>query len=749
MANKKTEKTLVIVESPSKAKTISKFLDNNFKVVSSMGHIRDLPNKKFGIEIEKEQVIPEYINNKDKTKLISELKKEYNNAENLLIATDEDREGEAIGWHLLHILKPKTYDRIVFHEITKQAILQSLKSPRKISESLVNAQQARRILDRIVGYKLSPLLWKKIAKGLSAGRVQSVALKIIAMREKEIKNFVPKSFFNIKATISKDKQKLETLLVKIDKDKIQNPTRDKEGKFFIDTIKKAEQIQQDIESSKNFVLKNIKKVERKTNPSPPFNTSTLQQSAGNKLGFSVKKTMMVAQKLYEGIDLSSERTGLITYMRTDSFYIAESAISSIRNFIKSNFGDKYLSTTKRIYKSKSKNAQEAHEAIRPVNINYTPEKIKQYLSPDEYKLYNLIWNKTVALQMTESLIEKQTLLFVPENDDKYIFQYETEKVLFDGFLKVYDKKDSFVDLNLQQNDKLKKEKLDIEQSQTSPPPRYTESSLVKKMESLGVGRPSTYAPTISTIQTRNYIEKDGKYLIPTDVGMLVNDFLMKHFDYIIDYDFTANLEDTLDKIADNKADWQKMIIQFYNDFTHIIEQKEKNIEKYSKESDEKCEKCGADMIIKMGRYGEFLACSGFPNCKNIKPLKKDMIPQDIIDKYKHIKCDKCKSSTELKKGKFGFYFECFNDKCKHRQPLVEKIGVKCPDCKKGEFIIKKTRKGKVFYACDQYPKCKTSFWQKPTDYHCPLCKHILLESSKDKLRCPVCKKYFNTNEIKN
>lgn len=609
---------LVIVESPTKARTITKFLDKDYKVLSSSGHVRDLPRTNLGIDIEK-NFTPKYIVPRTALPKLKPLKEEIKKADNLILATDEDREGEAIAWHLLYILKPKNYQRIAFHEITKTAFKKALNNPRKINDNLVNAQQARRVLDRLVGYKLSPFLWKKISRGLSAGRVQSATVRLIAEREDEINKFKPIEYWSLGALF---REGFKAILKKDIKNQ-----------------KKIDEILEDLESKKYKIL-NIENKETKRNPYPPFTTSTLQQDAARRLGLPARQTMFYAQKLYE--------KGLITYHRTDSVNLSDQFIKQASAYLES----KYFEAKR--FKSKSKNAQEAHEAIRPTNIK---KKVKN-------DLYNLIWQRALASQMKPALINEQGIDIKAGN---YDFRANGQKIKFDGFLKIYNIKISENILpDLKMGQILNLDKLDPQQHFTKPPARYSEASLVKTLEKLGIGRPSTYAAIISTIQKRGYVSKDGGRFCMQDIGRAVNDLIVKHFPNIVDYDFTAEMEDKLDNIAQGKKKWVPVIRNFYIPFSKNLEKKLKTVKKMVEKTDKKCEKCGKEMIIKLGRFGKFLACSGFPECKNTKAI---IVP----------------------------------------------TGIKCPECKKGDLIEKRVKKsGKIFWGCSNYPKCEHATWDNPS-----------------------------------
>ena len=676
-------KYLVIVESPAKAKTIKKFLGSNYKIKASMGHIRDLPKSHIGVDIE-HGFEPKYINIRGKGDLISELKKEAKESEKVFLATDPDREGEAISWHLANIFQIDSDEkcRITFNEITKNAVLKALQAPRQIDMNLVNAQQARRVIDRIVGYKISPLLWKKVKKGLSAGRVQSVAIKIICDREKEIENFVPEEYWNVEALLSKDDGR--TFTAKF--------SGFLNGKFELKNREDVDKVLKGIEN-KEFIILKVKHGDKKRTPSPPFITSTLQQDAARKFGFSAKKTMMLAQQLYEGVEIEGEGSvGLITYMRTDSTRISDEALNEAREYILQNYGDKYLPDKPRIFKTKS-GAQDAHEAIRPTMLSFTPERVKSSLSRDLYRLYKLIWERFVASQM-ESAVYDTMAVDIAAGD--YLFKASGSRISFKGFLVLYeegrddddsddDKKDTLLP-DLSEGEKVKPLEIKPTQHFTQPPPRYTEATLVKTLEEKGIGRPSTYAPIISTIMSRGYVEKEKKYLYPTELGKIVNSLMEEHFKDIVDINFTARMETQLDLVEEGQLEWKNLLDEFYGEFSKTLKAAEERISRVElpvEESDEICEKCGRRMVIKMGKFGKFLACPGFPECRNAKPI-------------------------------------------------VEEAGVLCPKCG-GKVLIKKTKKGKSYLGCENYPKCDFSTWETASDKKCPKCGNFMTKKYKGKM----------------
>ncbi|EHJ4416298.1 type I DNA topoisomerase [Campylobacter upsaliensis] len=688
------KKDLIIVESPAKARTISNFLGNKYEVMASKGHIRDLPKTSFGIKIEEDHFVPEYRISKDHSALVKELKEKAAKAGQVYLATDEDREGEAIAYHIAKAIgkDENSLPRIVFHEITQSAIEHALKNPRKLDINSVNAQQTRRLLDRIVGYKLSPLLGQKIQRGLSAGRVQSAALKIIVDREKEIRAFVPLEYFSIDMIFSKD---LEAELVEFDAKKLEklSLTNKDRAKLILEECQKAE-----------FCVDKIESKERKIAPPPPFMTSTLQQSASNRLGFTPKKTMMIAQKLYEGVKTHQGTMGVITYMRTDSLNLAKEAVKSARELIKEHFGKEYLPSKENIYTTKSKGAQEAHEAIRPTNLSFTPELAAKYLEKDELRLYALIYNRFLACQMNPAISQSEGV-FV--RGGRALFKISGRRIIFDGYYKVYGDMDKDKILpEFKKGESLKTQKLSMSNHFTEPPSRYSEAGLVKKLESLGIGRPSTYAPTISILSARDYVSIEKKQLKPNEIAFSVTELLEKNFSDIVDSHFTSNLENTLDEIAENKADWQETLKEFYYPFMRKIEEGKSTIksQKTFTKLDEKCPECGGELAVRKGRYGEFIACLAFPKCRYSRNLKED--------------------NAEKKEAK-----------------KPNGIGVKCPKCKDGEVVERFSRRGK-FYGCNHYPKCDFVSNYKPSEEKCEKCGEMMVIKELKKgtfLECLKCK----------
>ncbi len=688
-------KNLIIVESPTKARTIENFLGKEYTVIASKGHIRDLPKSSFGIKVEDKVFTPEYRVSRDHSKIVKEIKELAKKSDRVFIATDEDREGEAIGYHIAMAIghNPDEIPRIVFHEITKKAIDYSLENPRKIDIDSVNAQQARRLLDRIVGYRLSPLIASKIQKGLSAGRVQSSSLKIVVDREREIRAFVPVEYWSLDALFEKS---IESIMVEFEDQKIEKMT--------ISVGDRANYAKNKIKSE-DFKVGKIEKKQRKTSTNPPFMTSTLQQTASSVIGFSPRKTMMVAQTLYEGVKTDKGVTGVITYMRTDSLNIAGEAIEGAREHILSSYGDKYLPSKPKYYKSKSKGAQEAHEAIRPTILSFTPQIAKSFLKPDELKLYTLIYNRFIASQMTDALFESQSIIFESKSSK---FKASGRRLVFDGFYRVLgssDKDKLLPELELGQSVDLSK--LEANQHFTEPPSRYSEASLIKKLESLEIGRPSTYAPTISLLTSRAYIEIEKKQLIPTENAFKVIELLEKHFANIVDSSFTSGMEEDLDEIAEGKKDWQKVLWDFYDPFIKEVEDGKKNIksQKIAIPTGEKCPKCGEELLKRKGRYGEFIACSGFPKCKYTQNVDGE---GNITEK-------------------------------KAPEVLPD---VKCPECD-GGIVERKSRRGK-FYGCAEYPKCKFISTYEPTNKKCDAkdCGYMMAKRTlrkKEIYECIKCK----------
>ncbi len=721
-------KHLIIVESPAKAKTIKNFLDKNYEVIASKGHVRDLSKFALGIKIDETGFTPNYVVDKDHKELVKQIIELSKKASTTYIATDEDREGEAIGYHVACLIggKLESYPRIVFHEITQNAILNALKTPRQIDMSKVNAQQARRFLDRIVGFKLSSLISSKITKGLSAGRVQSAALKLVIDREREIRAFKPLTYFTLDAYFEPH---LEAQLISYKGNKLK-------AQELIDG-KKAQEIKNELEKE-SYTISSIVKKSKKSPTPPPFMTSTLQQSASSLLGFSPTKTMSIAQKLYEGVTTPQGVMGVITYMRTDSLNIAKEALEEARNKILKDYGKDYLPPKAKVYSSKNKNAQEAHEAIRPTSIILEPNALKDYLKPEELKLYTLIYKRFLASQMQDALFESQSVVVACEKGE---FKANGRKLLFDGYYKILgnDDKDKLLP-NLKENDPIKLEKLESNAHVTEPPARYSEASLIKVLESLGIGRPSTYAPTISLLQNRDYIKVEKKQISALESAFKVIEILEKHFEEIVDSKFSASLEEELDNIAQNKADYQQVLKDFYYPFMDKIEAGKKNIisQKVHEKTGQSCPKCGGELVKKNSRYGEFIACNNYPKCKYVKQT------ENANDGSNQELCEKCGGEMVQKFSRNGAFLACNNyPECKNTKPLkntpnANEIieGVKCPECG-GDIALKKSKKGS-FYGCNNYPKCRFLSNHKPINKRCEKCHYLMSERIYRKKKVHEC-----------
>ncbi|GAA7003562.1 type I DNA topoisomerase [Helicobacter pylori] len=721
-------KHLIIVESPAKAKTIKNFLDKSYEVIASKGHVRDLSKFALGIKIDETGFTPNYVVDKDHRELVKQIIELSKKASTTYIATDEDREGEAIGYHVACLIggKLESYPRIVFHEITQNAILNALKTPRQIDMSKVNAQQARRFLDRIVGFKLSSLIASKITKGLSAGRVQSAALKLVIDKEREIKAFKPLTYFTLDAYFESH---LEAQLISYKGNKLK-------AQELIDK-KEAQEIKNELEKESYTISSIIKKSKKSPTP-PPFMTSTLQQSASSLLGFSPTKTMSIAQKLYEGVATPQGVMGVITYMRTDSLNIAKEALEEARNKILKDYGKDYLPPKAKVYSSKNKNAQEAHEAIRPTSIVLEPNALKDYLKPEELKLYTLIYKRFLASQMQDALFESQSVVVACEKGE---FKANGRKLLFDGYYKILgnDDKDKLLP-NLKENDPIKLEKLESNAHVTEPPARYSEASLIKVLESLGIGRPSTYAPTISLLQNRDYIKVEKKQISALESAFKVIEILEKHFEEIVDSKFSASLEEELDNIAQNKADYQQVLKDFYYPFMDKIEAGKKNIisQKVHEKTGQSCPKCGGELVKKNSRYGEFIACNNYPKCKYVKQT------ENANDGAKQELCEKCGGEMVQKFSRNGAFLacnnypECKNTKSLKNTPNANEIieGVKCPECG-GDIALKRSKKGS-FYGCNNYPKCRFLSNHKPINKRCEKCHYLMSERIYRKKKAHEC-----------
>lgn len=725
--------SLVIVESPAKARTIGKYLGNGYVVTASYGHVRDLPKSTMGVDIPGD-FAPEYVVPGRAKKVVTELKKRIKASEAIYFATDEDREGEAIAWHLLEALKPKTKHvyRITFDEVTKKAIQHAIEHPREINTNLVDAQQARRILDRLVGYELSPFLWNKVRRGLSAGRVQSVAVRLIVEREREIEAFTPQEYWSIEADLrTKSDDLLTTKLFSRNGKKI--------GKLDIKTKKEAEEIKREASSSP-FRIESVSEKTVRRSPSPPFTTSTLQQQAANQLGFSAKKTMVLAQRLYEGVELGDEGPmGLITYMRTDSVQMASDAVSAIRELLSTEHGNEYVPQKPRAYKTKSRGAQEAHEAIRPTNPSITPQKASAYLERDMARLYSLIWKRAVASQTEDAKFSSVT---ADVKAGSYVFRATGSRILFPGYLAVTGTEHIKETLlpKLAQGDILTPEEIRTLQHATQPPARYSEAALVKALEEHGIGRPSTYAPTIDTIQQRGYVEKDveDKRFRPTDVGTIVNDILVKHFPNIVDITFTARMEDDLDSIAEGKKEMVPVLKAFYKPFHENLVKKEKELSRDSlttEKTDKTCPECKKPLLLRLGRHGRFYGCEGYPDCKYTEPANEQE-KNDQQNAPTGKECPECGKPLVLKRGKFGTFLGCegYPD-CKHTERIEQKTGVSCPKCEKGEIVARRSKRGRTFYGCNAYPDCDFVLWSKPNGEKCPECTSLLVFGKQETTQC--------------
>lgn len=739
--------SLVIVESPAKAKTIEKFLGKGYKVMASYGHVRALPSKQGSVDVDNDfepqyQVLPE------SQKHIDKLRKEAQRSDEIILATDLDREGEAIAWHLIQALEiPEDSDkpqvkRVTFHEITEKAIQEAIAHPRGIAHSLVDAQQARSILDYLVGFNLSPFLWRKIRYGLSAGRVQSVALRLVCEREKEIQGFEPQEFWTLEAVFTTaDGSGFSARLYALDGKKL--------DKFYLQNGTDAQTLR-DALAQQAYSVSSLEQKQKRRNPAPPFTTSTLQQEASRKLGFSARKTMSLAQRLYEGVDTGQGAVGLITYMRTDSVALASEATQAAQDYIRQHFGPDYALKKPRAFKNKAKNAQEAHEAIRPTGVERTPEALRSCLDSDQFKLYQLIWQRMVASQMAAAVYDATTVDIAtaePLEQGSYSFRASGQILRFAGFLKLYQegRDDSSDDKDSEQGDKelpplqsgqqLAQQELKAEQHFTQPPPRYTEASLVKTLEEYGIGRPSTYASILNTLVQRQYVRLEKRTFYPEDIGMVVNDLLSKHFAPYVDYAFTARMEENLDAISRGETSWRPKLREFWEPFIQQLKTKDKEISKQdvtTEETDRTCPECGKPLVVKLGKAGKFLACSGFPDCRYTESLDKEKQQEP---EHSEQTCDKCGAQMLIKTGRYGKFLACSAyPECKNIQPLVKPkpTGIACPACGEGELMEKKSRRGKIFYSCNRYPKCKYALWHRPLDKACPQCGHTFVAEKTTK-----------------
>ena len=740
------EKSLVIVESPAKSKTIKKILGDGFQIEASFGHVRNLPAKdpateNLGFDV-KNNFEPKFEIIPGKQAVVKKLNDLAKKVDKIYLASDPDREGEAIAWHVRQILKvpDEKILRIVFNEITPKAVKYSVENPRSIDMDMVQAQQTRQILDKLVGFKLSPVLWKQIGnRNLSAGRVQSVALRMICEREEEIEAFVPQEYWSIHADLSKEGKIFEAEVSKYKNKPIEK------------TIKNEEEANKIVEYLKNseFVVSKVTNKKTKRKPTAPFITSTMQRAASSKLGFGVQKTMQVAQKLYEGIEIDGSPVGLITYMRTDSVRVSDDAMAMAKDFITANYGEKYYPKTPNVYVKGKQNVQDAHEAIRPSYPERTPESIKQYLDNDQYKLYKLIWDKFMSSQMECAEIANKSIEI---SAGDYTLKAGTSKVTFDGFLKLYndaedeEKEDTSKIPDLNEQDVVECNKINPKQHFTQPPPRYNEASLVKALEEYGIGRPSTYATIITVIQTRKYVEKKDKALHPTLLGRTVCKQLVAQFADIMDYKFTAGMETKLDEIAEQKAIWNKVLSDFYSPFIEEVNQALKSSEKVKIESNIKCPNCGKPMVVRIGKSGsQFLGCSGYPECKTVMSMNvlSEQTEDDEPTAQEEIceeKCEKCGSEMIFKTGPYGKYMECKNEDCKNRKPYHKSTGVTCPKCGKGVIVERKSKRGTVFYGCNQYPDCDFVLWNEPIDEKCPKCGSLFVKKVLKSGTSIVCSK---------
>ena len=736
-------KSLVIVESPAKARTLKKILGGKYEVMASMGHVRDLPQYRFGVDVAKD-FTPIYEVPKDKKALVQKVSQAFKNASNVYLATDPDREGEAISWHLVQASKTKEIPikRVVFNEITEKAIKEAFKNPRDIDMDLVNAQQARRVLDRLVGYRLSPLLWRKMQKGLSAGRVQSVALRMIADREQNIQDFVPQEYWSIKAELKRQgngsQARFKTLL---------SSYKGGKKKLHIPNQQESEKIVADLDGAKYTVAK-VEKKEARRQPSPPFTTSTLQQEAWRKLHFTAKRTMVIAQQLYEGLPLGQEgQVGLITYMRTDSTVVSVEARNEARSYIGQKYGAQFVPPSPRVFTRKAKGAQEAHEAIRPTRIEREPDALKDYLTPEQKRLYELIWKRMVASQMSNVISDSTSVSVDAESQHSnttYLFKATGSIVTFQGFLVLYredvdDKKeedDQGPLPDLSRGDGLHCQRLDPIQHFTQPSPRYTEASMIKALEEYGIGRPSTYAPTLSTIQDREYVKRERGRFYPTELGRGVNVLLTQHFPNIVDLGFTAKMEQELDEIARGERGWVPVIQDFYGPFQEAITQAADAIP--DEATGMTCNLCSRPMVVRAGRRGRFIACSGYPECKNTMSIPE---PDGKVEAQEEIdeKCDKCGRPMAIKMGRLGKFIACTGyPECKNTKPYLIKTGAECPECG-GDLVEKRSKKGRTFYGCANYPTCNFSLSQRPLPDPCPDCGGLTVQSGGEEARCIKCR----------
>ncbi len=733
---KKKQRNLVIVESPAKARTLAGLLGPQYDVHASVGHVRDLPKTKLGVDID-DGFAPRYVVPREKAKVVRQLKAAAEDADRIYLATDPDREGEAIAWHVLEAvgLEGKPHQRVVFHEVTKDAVLDAFAHPRQINERLVDAQQARRILDRLVGYKISPVLWQKIRRGLSAGRVQSVAVRMVVEREKEITAFVPLEYWTLDARLAKAKGD-GTLTARL------TGLAGKRKKLEISSAAESDRLVALLRPAL-YTVTSVRKKDVHQQPAPPFSTSSLQQEASRRLGFTAKRTMTVAQQLYEGLSVKGAQIGLITYMRTDSTNVASVALSETREYIAERFGASLVPAAPRVFRKKAKGAQEAHEAIRPTSVRREPASLKTALNRDQLRLYTLVWQRMVASQMADAVYDQTSVEIEAqpkEGADRYLFRAARSFLRFPGYRQVYQESTEEAETeekrplpSLGEGEELRLQELLPEQHFTEPPPRFTEATLVKAMEENGIGRPSTYAPILSTIQDRGYVEKEGRALKPKELGVVVNDLLVSYFPEITAVSFTAEMEEELDEIAGGQREWQPVVRDFYQPLQAALSVAE-TAPRVEEKTGEVCEKCGQPMVIRWGRFGRFLACSGFPECKNSRPLERQEEPVEATDEI----CPVCGKPMVIRRGRFGPFLACSDyPTCRGTRRILNKVGVACPECG-GDIVAKRTRRGRTFYGCANYPKCRFTSWSRPLAEPCPECGGVIVAQAGSKAKCLKC-----------
>ncbi|HUS82519.1 MAG TPA: type I DNA topoisomerase [Dehalococcoidia bacterium] len=735
---KKKQRNLVIVESPAKARTLAGLLGPDYDVHASVGHVRDLPKTKLGVDID-DGFAPRYVVPREKQKVVRQLKAAAEGADRVFLATDPDREGEAIAWHVLQAadLERMPHQRVVFHEVTRDAVLSAFQHPREVNERLVDAQQARRILDRLVGYKISPLLWKKVRRGLSAGRVQSVALRMVVEREREITAFVPQEYWTIDAKLAKAPESVASLVARL------AGLAGKRKKLEIGSAQDSEHLLELLRSAR-FVVASVRKKEQHQRPQPPFTTSSLQQEASRRLGFTAKRTMALAQQLYEGLSVGGTQVGLITYMRTDSMNVAQSALEETRAFIAGKYGPALVPAAPRVFRKKAKGAQEAHEAVRPTSARREPGSLKGALNRDQLRLYTLIWQRMVASQMADAVYDQTSVEIEAQpkgNNEHFLFRAARTVLRFPGYRQLYqDTADEGKEPeekrplpSLSEGEELRLLELLPEQHFTEPPPRFTEATLVKAMEENGIGRPSTYAPILSTIQDRGYVERDGRALKPKDLGFVVNDLLTSYFPRITGVGFTAEMEEELDEIAGGQREWQPVVHDFYEPLKAALSVAE-SAPRVEEKTTEVCDKCSRPMVIRWGRFGRFLACSGFPECKNSRPLASEEEAPQVTDEI----CPVCGKAMVLRRGRFGPFLACSDyPTCRGTRRLLAKVGVACPECG-GDVVAKRTKRGRTFYGCSNYPRCHFTSWSRPLTEPCSNCGGVIVAQPGGKAKCLKC-----------